>query len=43
MPKRVCPACQTEMKMNKHGLYVCPSCNGVFLEEKPRKSIFGVT
>jgi Zn-finger nucleic acid-binding protein len=39
LPKLICPKCGAEMKVNKHGAYVCPTCKGVFLPD----SMFGVT
>jgi len=41
MPQKVCPACGTEMKGNKHDVYVCPNCKGAFVPEPD--SIFGIT
>jgi hypothetical protein len=41
MPKTVCPKDGTEMKVNQHGVYVCPKCKGAFIPEPT--SIFGVT
>jgi predicted RNA-binding Zn-ribbon protein involved in translation (DUF1610 family) len=38
MAGKACPACGSEMKVNEHGVYVCPNCKGVFIP----KSLIGI-
>jgi len=46
VPKTVnCPVCNTEMKKNEHGIWVCEDCGGAFVPKSRHvgpESIFGV-